>query len=361
MKNNCLKNHLIILQNKYLNILQKALLVIETQDALQIVDEVRIFWYKNRNLIDLILRNYFDKTDTYIFTGSTYVDVVNKELYPFISLGKDFIIDDSVSNLSLNIEKIQNSEYKKELQQTLKLCIEDNIKIIETYSDFIFILPVSYLTALKDLILINKKATRFTLSLFKTKNLTVENFFQQYKNIEELFNDLKEEVKNEIIFTEYDTTDNVLDRFNNFKQDKSLPFDKDINDVALFFFTINGYFMRALSIFLFCSDYNIIPYLRYPLIEHYFLFISEFAPTTEKLKNSLFKNICAFNVQKHFNTNKISGFNLQQYREILNKTNFKNDIFSSLYKNNLDNNPINLTKIEQTIINNLEILYSNLG
>lgn len=66
MKNNCLKNHLIILQNKYLNILQKALSVIESKDAMQIVDEVRIFWYKNRNLIDLILQNYFDKTDTYI-------------------------------------------------------------------------------------------------------------------------------------------------------------------------------------------------------------------------------------------------------------------------------------------------------
>lgn len=281
-------------------------------------------------------------------------------MYPFITLGKDFIIDDSVSNLSLNIEKIQNFEYKKELQQTLKLCIEDNIKIIETYSDFISILPVSYLTALKDLMLINKKATQFTLSLFKTKNLTAESFFRQYKNIEELFNDLKEEAKDEIIFTEYDATDNILDRFNSFKQDKSLPFDKNINDIALFFFTINGYFMRALSIFLFCYDYNIIPYLRYPLIEHYFLFISESVSATEKLKNSLLKNICAFNVQKHFNTNKILDFNLQQYREILNNTNFKNDVFSSLHKNNLDNNTINLTKIEITIINNLETLYSNL-
>lgn len=360
MKNNCLKNHLITLQNKYLNILQKALMVIESKGAIQIVDEVRIFWYTNRNLIDLILHNYFNKTDTYIFTGSTFVDIANKELYPFVTLGEDFIIDDSVSNLSLNIEKIQNSEYKDELLQTLKLCIEDNIKIIETYSDFIFILPVSYLTTLKNLILINKKATQFTLSLFQTNNLTVEKFFQQYKNIEELFNDLKEEIKDEIIFTEHDSTDNILDRFNCFKQDKLLPFDKDINDVTLFFFTINGYFMRALSISLFCYDYNLIPYLRYPLIEHYFLFISNFAPITKKVKNNILKNICSYNIQKNLNINKVSHLNLQQYKEKICHTNFTENIDSFIDRYIVNRKSISLIEIEQKMTTFLKTLYDNL-
>ena len=112
-----LNNELILLQKEYVSFLKNILDDYNINDIDLIVDEISIFWYARRNLIELILDNIsIENKDIFVFTGATSIDIQDKELYPFISLGQYHIIDDAFTNLGQILSKYL-IKYSKKISQ----------------------------------------------------------------------------------------------------------------------------------------------------------------------------------------------------------------------------------------------------
>lgn len=72
------------LQSEYLILLKKLKPILEGMYAKEVLDEISMFWYKNRNIVKMYLENYVPCNDAYVFTAVTYLDVNENEQYPFM-------------------------------------------------------------------------------------------------------------------------------------------------------------------------------------------------------------------------------------------------------------------------------------
>ena len=270
-----LKKELISLQKEYVNFLKNILDDFNVNDIDLIVDEISVFWYARRNLIELIIDNIaMEDEDIFVFTGATNVDIQDKELYPFITLGQYHIIDDAFTNLGQVLSKIPNQIFKENLTSTILNIAKENIEIIEKYGEFLFILPLSTLmNNSDDIVIVSQGANNAFCSLFKKRIIDIEDYFNEFENIEDVINNLTDTAKEVIIFSAKDTQNNLLNNFINFKNSKDNPLAKDIDDKELFYRILHSFITRAMGIILLSMKYKCIPYLRYKLIFQYFILL----------------------------------------------------------------------------------------
>lgn len=98
-----------------------------------------MFWYKNRNIVKMCLENYVPGNDVYVFTAVTYLDVNENEQYPFMFLGKKHILDDPLGKYCELC--YTNNQLEKGLFEQVRLCLEDNIKVLENLFPHIITIP----------------------------------------------------------------------------------------------------------------------------------------------------------------------------------------------------------------------------
>lgn len=318
-----LNNELILLQKEYRSFLKNILDDYNINDIDLIVDEISIFWYARRNLIELIIDNIsIENEDIFVFTGATSIDIQDKELYPFISLGQYHIIDDAFTNLGQILSKIPNQVFKENLTNTVLNIAKENIEIIEKYGEFLFILPLSTLmNNSDDIVLVSQGANNAFCSLFKNRINNVEDYLNEFKNIEDVINNLTDTAKEVIIFSGKDTKNDLLKNFINFKNSKDNPLTKNIDDKELFYRVLHGFITRAMSIILLSMKYKCIPYLRYKLIFQYFiLLLDSYKQNNDLIDNNLeYKVMATYIMHYIFDKSKISNTSLNDfYKKIQN-------------------------------------------
>lgn len=314
-----LNKELISLQKEYANFLKNILNDFNINDIDSIVDEISVFWYARRNLIELILDNIsMEDEDIFVFTGATNVDIQDKELYPFITLGQYHIIDDAFTNLGQVLSRIPNQTFKENLTNTILNIAKENIEIIEKYGEFLFILPLSTLmNNSDDITIVSQGADNAFCSLFKKRIDNVEDYLNKFENIEDIINNLTDTAKEVIIFSDKDTKNDLLNNFINFKNSKDNPLAKDIDDKELFYRLLHGFITRAMSIILLSVKYKCVPYLRYKLIFQYFiLLLDSYKQNNNLIDNSLeYKVIATYIMHYIFDKSKISNISLNDFNK----------------------------------------------
>ncbi len=352
-----LSKELILLQNEYVSFLKNVLEDLNSNNLDLIVDEISVFWYARRNLIELILDNIsMEDEDIFVFTGATNIDIQAKELYPFITLGQYHIIDDAFTNLGQVLSKIPNQFFKENLTSTILNIAKENIEIIEKYGEFLFILPLSTLmNNSDDIVTISQGANNTFCSLFKKRINDIEDYFNEFEKIEDVINNLTDTAKEVIIFSDKDTKNNLLNNFINFKNSKDNPLAKDIDDKELFYRILHSFITRAMGIILLSMKYKCIPYLRYKLIFQYFiLLLDSYKQNNDLIYDNLeYKVIATYIMHDIFDKSKISNISLNDfykkiqdntlYVKILNDINSLPQIKSGLFK-----------QIEQILVQHLD-------
>ena len=352
-----LTKELILLQNEYVSFLKNVLEDINSNNIDLIVDEISIFWYARRNLVELILDNIsMEDEDIFVFTGATKVDIQDKELYPFITLGQYHIIDDAFTNLGQVLSRIPSQVFKENLTNTIINIAKENIEIIKKYGEFLFILPLStLLNNSDDIVIVSQGANNAFCSLFKKRINDIEDYFNEFENIEDVINNLTDTAKEVIIFSDKDTKNNLLNNFINFKNSKDNPLAKDIDDKELFYRILHSFMTRAMGIILLSMKYKCIPYLRYKLIFQYFILLLDSCKQNNDLiyDNLEYKVIATYIMHYVFDKSKISNISLNNfhkkiqdnklYAKILNDINSLPQIKSGLFK-----------QIEQILVQHLD-------
>lgn len=330
MINSYLKERTLALQQDYCYILKEAVNKFSTKDFPMIVDEINLFWFANRDLVRLILNNISSDYDCYTFTGATFLDVDDLEHYPFVTFGRVHVVDDPLYKYSSIVSGIHNQDFAEKIREQMLLSIKDNIKIIENYSDIIYIFPV---TLMSDNIseLSKKAAEQAFFSMFKDNSITLEKYANEFKSIEDIKKALKDNVSETLVFSEDDSGEELCSRFRNHIA-QILPFNNEINEAMLFLYTVNGFFLQAFEILLRCTEYHMIPYLRYEVTFRYIILLGANFANNADMQLILFKSICTHLLYRVFDKNRIRNTDFKCFVNKVVKDNFDRNLFETLYK-----------------------------
>lgn len=355
MINRYLQEKAVSLQNDYCYILKEAVSKFSTEDFPMIVDEINLFWFANRDLVRLILNNISVDYDCYTFMGATFLDVDDLEHYPFVLLGRVHVVDDPLYKYTGIISSIHNQYFVEQLREQMLLSIKDNIKILENYSDTIYILPVT-LMADTDTDLLKKAAEQAFFSMFKDNSITLKRYCNEFINIEDVNKVLRDGVSETLIFSDDDNGEDLCSRFRNYIAQVH-PFSDEINEAMIFFYIVNGFFLQAFEILLRCAEYQMIPYLRYEVTFRYTILLGTNFANSMEMQMILFKSICTHLLYRVFDKNKIKDIDFKYFIDNINKVNFNDNLFEALNKNGVNIRKPSFKKIMDVMKNELQRIF----
>lgn len=357
MKSNLLKDELQKLQIEYRIVLESALENINQKDSKAVIDEINVFWFRNKKLVQCILNYLHEPYTAYVFTAATILDLDDYEHYPFVSLGKYHFWDDPIYRYSEIATKIDNTSFGEQMLQQVILTIKDNINILDNARDIIYILPIRLLSNI-DSDLIHRAAQQAFLSLFKN-DLDFSFYRKNFKTISDIKKELASGIENSIIFSEDDN--NSLDfetKFRIYKESTVLPLPANSTDAEIFWFGMYSYLAQAFDTILMCTEYQLIPYIRYEVAFKYILKLSGNFGKSQELKDMVFKCAIAHTLHHNFDKRKIHNIDFRKYYQEIQKYNFENQVFSDLQIEKISIDNPSLDKMVSIINKNLEKVFS---
>ncbi|WAT81443.1 hypothetical protein [Bacillus safensis] len=353
MRSDLLKDELQKLQIDYRIVLENALEKIYIKDSKAVVDEINIFWFKNKKLVECILNYLHEPYTAYVFTAATILDIENYEHYPFVSLGQYHFWDDPIYKYSEIESNTDNISFGEQMRQQVISTIKDNIQILDNARNIIYILPIRLFTNY-DANVIHRAAQQAFLSLFKN-NLDFDTYRNNFKTISDIKKGLITGIESIIIFSEDD--DLSLDfetRFKNYRATTIFPLSINSSDAEIFWFGVYGYLAQAFDIILMCLEYKLNPYIRFRVALQYIVNLSGNFGENQELKNLVFKCIIAHTLHYTFDKKRIYDGNLKKYYQEIQNYNFENQVFSDLQIEKISIDNPSLDKMISIINKNLE-------
>lgn len=349
------------LQDDYKEILKNAVKNLSTQDYPFIIDEINIFWYSNRDLVQLFLSNISPDFNCYVFTAATFLDVEDFEHYPFIALGDFHILDDPLCKYSRSAEFVPDSPFSQHMKEQILITAKDNLKILENCSDLICIMPVRFLTDI-DSDLSKDASNQVFLSMFKEKDLTIEKYFKSYHSIEEVIEGLGKGVIDSLVFSnDDDRSQDLASRFYKFKSENIMPFGDNKNDAMVFYLVMFSFFLQAFEIIFMCAEYQVIPYIRYDVAFQYLLTLSTNFINKLNLQEIVFKSMVAHVLYKSFDKTKVQSIDFKKYADQLKIDDFNNNVFNDINQKGMTLKKASVLEISKIIDNRFEELFNHLN
>lgn len=359
MGKNFLMNKIKEIQDEYLEMLIKIKDKIDTIDYMFIIDEINIFWYLKREIVKLYLSNITLEDNVYIFTGATYLDVDDFEHYPFVMLGNSHIVDDPLCKYSRVVPGCESPDFLETLRHQIICSVEDNIKIISQYSSIILILPLHLLYD-NDMEVINEAANNIFLSLFSIKSINMNTYFKDFKSIQDVVTALKPGIEKYIVFDEGENLENgIEERFRNYVTKMNIPIPEEKNDAFKFWFTLYGFLVQALDIILCCTQFKLIPYLRYSVTFQYVTLLGENFYNVSEVKEILFRCKVAHFVYMRFNKEHFREISFEGFLNRLNEYKFNDKVYEDIRTEIHDLDNISVKQIVKILDKNIDICFTN--
>ena len=85
------------IEDEYRKLLAALLPIIKSDDVVEALDEIQLFWLRHIEIVQLYLYTTFGGPESYAFTAATYLDYDANEHIPFLLLGNLHILDDPLN------------------------------------------------------------------------------------------------------------------------------------------------------------------------------------------------------------------------------------------------------------------------
>lgn len=347
------------IQQEYLLMLKSYKTKINDNNFVQIVDEVSVFWNKNKRIVDAFINFVTQPFDTYVFTAVTYMDYDDNEHLPFLCLGKNHIVDDPLCIYLNTVNDSPKTTFTKRLRNEIENTIDDSIKIIENCSPSIYVIPIRYLYT--DRSLVKQKADECFLSLFN-KDFECLNDYFEFESIEQIDVLLREDIKKSLVFQESeDKNKSLIERFYDYKDNYVNDFVGSNNDAVLFFASIYGNISQSINIIIVTAGLKIIPYLRNKIAVKYFLVISESVKTWCTDIEPVVFNMALSNIlYNKFDKTRFDKFSTKQYVDFINNTSFEQSLRKDIASAGIKSLDKNIKAMVDIINNNLNYIYDRI-
>lgn len=313
------------IQLDYLEILKK---IRKNTDFKILIDEINLYWFKNKKFILFLLNEYFCPYNTIMFTGATYLDCKQNEQFPFITCDGIHIVDDNVCSYGNIFNKIDDKVFNNSIKEQFIAAVEDNIFILENYSKYMYILPIHYLCDKSDYIF--KSAEKIFLNMFQTNFDNLSEYFSKVQTISDLKEHLIPQIENSIIFYENDNKNLPLQK----RIENYILYSKDTLDLTnkpasyIFFSSVFSHISQTLNIINICSIYQLIPYLRYNVAFLYFCNLIENFKDNDRINEMKNKTIACYLIYKSFN---LEAVNATMFDNFISRVKGK-AIYNKLYR-----------------------------
>jgi hypothetical protein len=209
--------------------------------------------------------------------------------------------------------------------------------------------------------LAHKAASQAFLSMFKEK-ITMEEYNSKFETIQDIKEALKHGIERNIILSEDD--DNSLDleiRFLQFIDINDTPLPANATQAELFWFYLYAFLSQAFDIMLMCTEYRLIPYIRYNVALKYLLTISANFGDSIELSEMLFKCVVANIVHYSFDKERIAGLDFNLYCDYIRSYDFENKLYKRLSDNGISLKTPSVEKTEAIILDLFNEIFDALG
>lgn len=330
--NNILLFEVFEVQKEYKALLVRLREKLTQNNSAPILDEIEVFWFKHRQLVQYAFQYLSKPYQTYVFTAAVILDIDDFEHYPFLCLGDCHIWDDPIYSYIRMKEKSPNKIFNKEIEEQIQKTIDDNIRIITELNDYILILPIRMISEV-DYNARIKTSEKAFFSFFKQPPSSIEEYFENYTTIEDIDNGISEKIKDIIIFSENDTTsDSFIKKFHKYKSITQLPVHDNASDAEAFFMMVFGYVSQAIDIISNAIAYRFVPYIRYEVAFRYFLILYGAFEDIPDKDLWIPKTIIAHMLHISFEKDLFSKICIPNYVERIRKTNFEKNLLKAIEK-----------------------------
>ena len=353
-----LENLAIKLQIEYKELLARSLEKL-TNNWFQVIDEIQIFWRRNKSLVLCLLNNYFTPWETYVFTAATYMDYEDREHLSFLAVGKKRILDDPSCLYMRSLDGI-TSEYRKLLNDQIKRTLEDNYTILSNCENEIFILPIRYFSEVEQE-LIYSGAEQAFCSLFNNI-ASMRDYFQKIKTFDDLESHLKPNANSMIFFgNDEDILSLPLkERLELFDKNNKLPIERK-NIAQVFYFGVYSIIAQAMDVLLVSSLYRFIPFIRNKATFSYLINFLSIEGDQEDIKTITYLSSVAYLIRRKFNKSKFDTISTKQFIKILKDLNSYDSLIADLSSLGINKNSFSLNLISECIDKCLNEFYGKIN
>lgn len=357
MIQNLLIDKMVKLQYEYKELLKKLLPYMEHDFMPLALDEIIIFWNKNINQVQLFLRNYVANEDSYVFTAVTYMDIENRENYPFLLLGNIHIMDDSLGKYAEVCNKLESENITREFIELIIATTEDNIKVIEECKGKIVVLPLRLFNQMSENSFVFKVGEKAFKSLFIGIN-SIKEYFQKCHDFLDVMKYARADIGDIVLFDEDDDINLPFEtRYRN-----AVPRIPQIvvgikSDAMTFFEMVFGCIQQAVDVILSSIEYKTIPMIRYPIALNYFMLLVDNFDGFPEGSDLKYKSCIANLVYRISDKDKLSINGFDHFVNIITKEKFSENLFEELSKRISSEERFNIEKVFPVIENELENIY----
>ncbi|RDZ10100.1 hypothetical protein C3744_23670 [Priestia megaterium] len=335
--NNTLLEELNIVQKNYLSLLKELNMIPQDKISFDKIDSLNVFWYENRNIVNLAFEYLFKEKDTYCFSAATIFDVDDKNQNSFFLLGDYHIFDDPIPSY-LNTLGISDKVYSKKMKMIILNTIKDNIRIIEEMKGNIIILPLRYLSVIlnqhhKEFDDIAKKL--FCNLFMDIKN--IEEYKQKVVTIDNLVEHLDKQSSQSILLFD---GDNPLEtwklRMQKYKEENDYFDTSTLSSGDIFFLSVFGHLRQALALIDMTSTFGVIPFIRSFIPLHYYVLLASILEHNLKnelrftqVNDSCWKTKVSYFLYREFREREFN-YSLEELKQKANSIDFEDKVFSDL-------------------------------
>lgn len=335
MKFNLLLEKISNIQNEYKELLSNLIVSQKESFTPAALDEIKIFWFRNMDIIRLYLSHEFANKDSYTFTASTFLDYCDKEHYPFLLLGTQHIFDDPLCKYSEVCDKIPEGRISEKLLEQIEKTAKDNLKILENCNNYIVILPLRLLSQTPEDSLIFQMGEQAFISLFNGIN-SLKDFFEKCDSFNDIMRYARNGIGNIVLFSESDDKSLPFeDRYNQAKEENSHIIGSEYSEAYNFFVMVFGSIQQAVDVIVSCIEYKCVPFIRYPVALNYILLLAETLNNLPFISEMRYRMCIANILYKICDKERLSKFGFDKFIVAIKKLEFNKKLFETLMEHNI--------------------------
>lgn len=324
--------YLIDIQKDYFNLLnsKRDIIFFDNLSLIEIskiVEEVDIFWRKNRDkfLFDL---DYFSDKETLFLAGSMYLDFEDNKHYYFKTFGQEHIVNEPI----LKFKDLLNNNMQDafDIISIFKRSFNNTLKLLESYNSYFYILPLDYIISVYHEELIksrNKIFYQLVSSIFEEVEISSPNSFSnKFNSIEEIENILIEKNIDLFEFEKEDKNLSLKEKLDKYENRIPISFD---NYMMKFICLLYNYWNQIIHIFITFLELGFIPYFSFKeaFINFPTLFLSLYLE--DDANEILNKIILFYTFNLSIDVNDFIGLNFEEYVNLVKNEDFQEKLIDN--------------------------------
>lgn len=257
------------IQHEYKNLLAEFLKNSDNGLTPANLDEICLFWFRHIKTIDIFMKNNIRDKNTYVFTGSTFIDFNDGQHLPYLLVGDFHIFDDPLSRYANKCIAMEGTSYSDKLLDQVTITVENNLKLLTDFGDYIIIVPFRFLRLDKNSDALYQLSEDIFVNLFSNIN-DLEDYFKRIRTVQDISDYLNDTGKNILFFSKSIECESTLSKKIELLL-SSLPESLDDYKTpgSRFYAILFGSITQSLDIVISCTTYNCTPFVNNPQVIHY--------------------------------------------------------------------------------------------